>query len=266
MGRWVVVLAVVAGGVLSWSAARADGPPPDKTELARAHVKAAIAYYDEARYEDAAREMNAAYALKPLADLQYNLAQCYERLNRLDEAVVAYQKYYEGSPDAPDRDQVRARILNLKERADAIAKGQSVPAAQPVEKVVFKTIVVYKALPPPPGRAARWAAYGCWVLAAGGLATGVAFSVLAKQAADSVTHGGSVGNPPPFDGTIRSTQDSGKNDPIIAGVGFAVGALALGGGVALYLIGNKIDREAPKVTLAPSFGPSGGGLVALGRF
>ena len=30
------------------------------TERARIHLKAAIAYYDEARYEDAAREMEAA--------------------------------------------------------------------------------------------------------------------------------------------------------------------------------------------------------------
>src|SRR5438445_7877422 len=75
----------------------------DRTEKARIHVKAAIDYYDQGRYEDSAREMNAAYQLKPLADLQYNLAQCYERLNRLDDAVAAYRKYVDGKPDAADR-------------------------------------------------------------------------------------------------------------------------------------------------------------------
>src|SRR5438105_11377844 len=75
----------------------------DKTERARIHLKAAIAYYDEARYDDAVREMEAAYALKPLPDLQYNLAQCYERLGRYVDAAKAYETYLQQSPTAPDR-------------------------------------------------------------------------------------------------------------------------------------------------------------------
>ena len=251
----LLVVACALVGVTRLAAAQDEA-----TEKARIHVKAAIDYYDQARYEEAAREMNAAYQLKPLADLQYNLAQCYERLNRLDDAVAAYQKYVDGKVDANDRAQVEERIVNLRER---IKSGAAAPAP---EKVVFKTIVVYREAPPKPGRAARWAAYGCFVLAAAGLATGIAFAVEARLASDSVTRGGNPAMPPVFDGSIRSTQDSGRYDPIIAGVGFGVAALAAGGGIALYLIGNKIDREAPKLTLAPSLSPVGGGLVAAGSF
>ncbi len=232
----------------------------DQTDRARAHVTAAVGFYDHARYDDAVREMNAAYALKPLADLQYNLAQCYERLNRLEDAVAAYQKYVEGKPEALDRADVLERMASLRERLE---HGQNAP---PPERVVFKTIVVYREAPPPPGRAARWAAYGCFTLAAAGLATGIAFAVLAKQAANQVTSGGDSSNSVPFDGGIRAAQDSGRTDPIIAGVGFGMAALAAGGGVALLLIGRKIDREAPKLTLAPAFSPTGGGLVAAWRF
>jgi len=82
----------------------------DKTERARIHLKAAIAYYDEARYEDAAREMEAAYQLKPLPDLQYNLAQCYERMGRYDDAAKAYESYLACKPEAPDKRQVMQRI------------------------------------------------------------------------------------------------------------------------------------------------------------
>jgi hypothetical protein len=132
--------------------------------------------------------------------------------------------------------------------------------------VVFKTIVVYREVPPPPGRAARWAAYGCFGLAAAGLATGIAFAVLAKQSSDQVTTGGNRVNPMPFAGAPASAQDSGKIDPIISGVGFGVAALAAGGGIALFLVGRKIDREAPKLTLAPTFSPTGGGVAAAWRF
>src|SRR5437588_111112 len=91
----------------------------------------------------------------------------------------------------------RAEIDEKTERAQAQAAGQVVPPP-PVEKVVLKTIIVYKELPPPPGRVARWAAYALWVVAAAGVATGIAYAVLASQAADAVTHGGNLMSPMPF--------------------------------------------------------------------
>ncbi len=257
MHRALVVVCLLAG------LARAE--PDEKTERARAHVKAAIAYYDEGKYEDSAKEMATAYELKPLADLQYNLAQCFERLNRLDEAAAAYERYLAGKADAPDRKQVQTRIEVLRERARAESSGKPPPAPLVQEKVVLKTIIVYKEVPPPPGRAARWAAYGLFGLAVAAVASGVAFAVLAQQASDGVSKGGNAATPGPYD-AVRGIEDGGKTDVIVSGVSFGVAGLALGGGLAMYFIGRKIDREAPKYTLAPSFGPTGGGLVVAGRF
>src|SRR5438874_4555154 len=121
MGRIILALLLLLG---SARLARAEQDP--KTERARIHLKAAIAYYDEARYEDAAREMEAAYALKPLPDLQYNLAQCYERLGRYTDAATAYQTYLKANAGANDRKLVETRIANLRERAAATAAGSQV--------------------------------------------------------------------------------------------------------------------------------------------
>jgi tetratricopeptide (TPR) repeat protein len=239
----------------------------DKTERARIHLKAAIAYYDEARYEDAAREMEAAYSLKPLPDLQYNLAQCYERLGRYADAATAYETYLKGNGAANDRKLVETRIANLRERAAATAAGSQVAPLPPTgEKVVFKTIVVYKTAPPPPGRGVRIAAYGLGVLALGAAASGVAFAVLAKQNADYVTTHGSTTGSITFDGPARDAQKAGQTDVIVSGVSFGVAALCAGGAIGLYLLGNKIDKEAPKLTMAPSLSPTGGGLLLAGRF
>src|SRR5689334_3874125 len=101
MRRWLVA------GLLLVSLRMAQAQD-DKTERARIHVKSAIAYYDDGNYESSAREMEAAYRLKPLPDLQYNLAQCYERLNRLSDAADAYTRYLDGKTDAPDRKSVEA--------------------------------------------------------------------------------------------------------------------------------------------------------------
>src|SRR3954468_8960949 len=95
------ILALVC--LLSLGSARLAHAEDEKTERARIHLKAAIAYYDEARYEDAAREMESAYALKPLPDLQYNLAQCYDRLGRYTDAATAYETYLKANSAATDR-------------------------------------------------------------------------------------------------------------------------------------------------------------------
>jgi hypothetical protein len=211
--------------------------------------------------------MEAAYQLKPLPDLQYNLAQCYERLGRYTDAATAYETYLKANAGAPDRKLVETRIGNLRDRAAATAAGsQAAPLPPTGEKVVFKTIVVYKTAPPPPGRGVRIAAYGLGVLALGALASGIAFAVLAKQNADTVSKGGSTTNPPTFDGTARDAQKSGQADVIVEGVSFGVAALCAGGAVGLYLLGNKIDKEAPKLTMAPSLSPHGGGFVLAGSF
>ena len=260
MGRLGFVLLLVI------SATRLAFAQDQKTERARIHLKAAIAYYDEARYDDAVREMEAAYALRPLPDLQYNLAQCYERLGRYEDAAKAYETYLAGNPAAPDRKLVETRIGNLRERAKAVAAGSQAPPPPPQAKVVFKTIVVYKQAPPPPGRGVRIAAYGAGVVALGALASGIAFAVLAKQAADEVSRDGNTTTPPTFDGSARDAQKTGQTDVVVSAVSFGVAALAAGGAVGLYLLGNKIDKEAPKLTMAPSLSPTGGGLVVAGRF
>lgn len=245
----------------------------DQAERARTHLKAGISYYDVGRYEDAAREMEAAFALKALPDLQYNIAQCYERLNRLGDAAGAYRKYLDGKPGAEDTKSVQARIAHLEERAKQEAAGTAppTPLPPPTEKVVFKTIIVYREAPPPPGRATRWAAIGVAVLALAALGSGIAFTILAKQNSDFVskgdaTHVVSPGMPMPFDGKASEAQAALQSDTIIAGVSYGVAGVAALGAIGLYLLGNKIDREAPKVTLAPTISPTGGGFAIAGIF
>lgn len=261
MARLVVCLAALFAA--AHPALAQDDTP---TERARVHLKAGIAYYDEARYEDAAREMETAYGIKPLPDLQYNLAQCYERLGRYEAAAHAYERYLGGNAAAPDCRLVTTRIANLRERAQAQAAGAQAPPPVSTEKVVFKTIVIYKEAPPPPGRGVRYAAYGAGVLALAGLASGIAFAVLAKQEADTVTKGGSTSAPPVFDGSARVAQSTGQTDVIVSAVSFGVAALCAGGAVGLYVLGHKIDKEAPKLSLAPTFAPKLAALSLTGRF
>ena len=102
--------------------------------------------------------------------------------------------------------------------------------------------------------------------------------MLTTQAASTVHDGGDVGMPTSFDNQ-RATQDAAHLYPIGTGVGFAVGGLAIGGAVGLYMASRKIDREASKQReqdqaliprVAPFYARSGAGetagLVVAGRF
>ena len=269
MKTGVLTLALLLG--VPGSARAVDDPA---VRIARIHLRAGMADYDEGRYAEAAAEMEQAYAVKPLPELQYNRAQCYERLGRFADAVRAYEAYVAGTPPSDETELVKKRIENLRGRAEGIPPAPAAP-----EKVVFKTLVVYRDTPPPPGRAARAAAYGLGALGLAGLATGVAFAVLTSQASHDVRSGGSVSEPPVFDGALRSKQDAARLYPIGTGVGFGIGALAIGGAVGLWVYSRKIDREAQREreqelaklpTLSPFYASHAGqtttGLALSGRF
>ena len=236
---------------------------------ARAHVKKAVALYDDARYEDAAVEMEAAYKILPLPELQYNLAQCYERTGRPREAAAAYRRYVAGKPGADDRAQVEERVRNLDERAKKMAEGIAAPPP-PVEKVVLKTVIVYREAPPRPGRGARVAAYGLGVLALAAIGSGVTCAVLAGRDATQVQQAANPMNPMSFGGTA-ATESAGHTDVILAWTSFGLAAVGAAGAVALYALGNKIDNESPPPVasaprIAPIFGTSMAGFALAGSF
>jgi len=84
---------------------------------ARAHFLRGQAAYDTGDYATAVSEWRTAYGLDARPLLQYNLAQAYERLGQLQEAVTAYETYVNSSDADPDRmSSARARVAALRER------------------------------------------------------------------------------------------------------------------------------------------------------
>jgi tetratricopeptide (TPR) repeat protein len=271
------VAALAASWLLDGAAASARPRPPEvdpQAQAARVHLAAGIAYFSEGRFEEALHEMESAHRLAPVADLEYNLGQCLERLGRFADAAAAYRRYLDGKRDADDRKEVEAEIARLAESAPAADPSKPPPAEAappkppppPQHEVVFKTIVVYRLPPPPPGRGARISALALVVLSAGALACGIATAVLAQQAADQVTAGATVGQPVVFDGALRDAESRSDTYRVIAYVTFGVAALAAAGSLGLFFYGRKIDREAPKLALSPAAAPGFAGLALAGRF
>lgn len=88
---------------------------PD-TEIARRRFQKGIEYYATADYEKALAEFEAARRVKAAAALDYNIARCLDRLERLDAAIKEYEKYVAAAPNDADTPGVKERITVLKTR------------------------------------------------------------------------------------------------------------------------------------------------------
>jgi tetratricopeptide (TPR) repeat protein len=129
-----VVLVVLLSAAMP---ARADIADDPNTESAKRHFSEAMKFYEASDYSAALRELEAGRAAKPLAAFDFNIGRCLDRLERLPEAIEAYQRYVDSQPTPEDAPTVRARIDQIRERLARLP----VPAVTPVEKPVE---------PPPP--------------------------------------------------------------------------------------------------------------------
>jgi len=256
----VAIFAVSVGALASTIARAADQVISDVTVLA-ADVDAAKSQlaigqqaYDEARHEEALVAFEAAYAAYPLADFQYNIGLCHERLGHVEAAILAFESYLGGKPDAKDRLTVERRI--------AVLEGAQREAVSPpvMSHVATTPRPLADLIDPFPSRTERRTddprTNGKRAIAGGAsaLALGVGIGV-----------GGGLGF-----GLMSAKRDAqpGRDrdaDRLFALeiASIAVGAVLVGTGIGLVVVGKRKQRRARgHAWLAPT--PSG--LVFAGRF
>lgn len=102
----------LAAALVAVSAGAAD----DTTEHARRLFQTGRELYQQARYREAIAEFERAYALKPHGAIQFNIAQCFEKLGDLSSAIESYKRYLAEVPKAEDRATVLLVIGNLEQR------------------------------------------------------------------------------------------------------------------------------------------------------
>src|SRR5712671_1345143 len=96
----------------------------DARSDAKRHFRDGMAMIAAGQLERGIAELKLAYAIKPHADLLYNIARAYVDLGRIPEALDYFHRYVATDPD--DRPQVEAVMARL-----AGAIGARPPAAQP---------------------------------------------------------------------------------------------------------------------------------------
>lgn len=117
--------ALAAGTAVAATASAQGGTDEDR---AQAHFVSGRAYYEQARYEDAAREFLESYRLSARPELLENASRAYERALLFDQAIATLEQMLERHPDPASDASIRERIANLERLRDRVRSGAAEPA------------------------------------------------------------------------------------------------------------------------------------------
>jgi hypothetical protein len=279
LGRWLVtgIVSLCSTGAL---AADTKTPfPPCTTAPTEADRKAAQGAFaagqgsfNEADYATAITYWRDAYRRDCTAHaLLLNLARAYELKTDRSEAVNALETYLQRKPDAPDADQIRRRIDNLKSQMVAAAPQPVAPVAPP------PTIAPVSATPIAPEGAEKGHGAGAApfiIVGAGGVIAIVGAVVLAggaKKVKDAEDACPNRKCPAGQEGAIQDGND-GRNQETIGGVVLGIGVAAVAGGLVWHFVSKPSNSaQAPGATsrgagLTPVVSPGFAGLSLAGSF
>jgi len=244
----------VAGLALTFAVpVRADD---SATEQARKHYETGTQQYDLGHWDDAIREFEKAYELRPDPSFLYNLAQANRRKGDLKRALDLYKNYLIKIPKGPQRAEVEEKIAALQKQIDEAAAPKPVapglePSAAPTAPAPIPSPAVPEqtatpSVAPPgtgPGPQAETTAASPPV-------------TQPDQGAPVATPPGTTTTPVPAAAATTSTLPAPPRGRSlrIAGIACgAVGLVSLGTGVAFGLRARSLSD---KVSGAATFNPS----------
>ncbi len=217
--------------------------------------------YDGAKYEDALSDFLEAASLYASPDFQYNIGLCYEKLDKLDEAIKAFRTYLKTKADANDRANVEDRIARLEQTVKMRKQGSDLEPTTP------------RSEPTKPANDRAFMVGGGVLLGVGALIAiggGIGFGLGARRKSKELDR--IQGEDNPDRRTFEQAQDieqRGKSLELGQIVMAAVGGAIAIGGVALLAVGaarKGSTRRAGSARVAPGIGDKTLGIVVSGRF
>ena len=255
------LFAVILALLMPMTSLRAQPAADDPDiEIARRRFKVGMQFYADQNYEKALAEFEAARRVMPAPGLDYNIARCFDRLERYEDAIREYEKYLQQQPNAADSASTRERVAKLRARVTTpVTKPEPKPEPKPDPKPEPHVTPSTTPPAPPPAPTATVAvtapAPASKPSYTPAIAVGVTAGVLAVVGAGLLGHVGSRVNDLEREcGTACAPK---RVDPLrqqaVAGyamMGLAVTALIVD--VALIAV-TASKRSKPRVSLLPDW-------------
>ena len=220
---------------------------------AKEHFAVAEKAYKGGDYSKAVQEYLTAYQLAPLNGLLFNIGQSYRMAGDKEKALAYYEKYVEFEPAGAQVTDAKQYIQDLKVDVETSKKERETQEAEAREKAEAdakaKAAADTKAKAATDAKARAEAEDAGSGLRTGGYVVG-GLGVAAVAVGIAVAAGGSSG----------------------AGIGVAAGGAALiGGGIAMYIVGNNQKKEALQKAgltsfVVPTVAPGFAGVAWGGSF
>lgn len=245
------------------------------TDIAKQHYLLGEKLFNVSRYSEALSEFEKAYKLFPSPLLIFNIARCHELLAQLEKSIEYYERFLKMDPEASGASVIRARIVALKERLDAMKKeslerdtAREGAAIRPVRGTGTETERP-TAGDEPAGGGTRWTGVVGWTAVGVGAATVVTGIILGGLAAAR----GSEFETGVTDGLeyseLMAIKDSGEGYETAQIATIVVGSVVTAAGVGLLLWDRsraRQERGAGLPFVVPYVTASGAGLSGCARF
>jgi tetratricopeptide (TPR) repeat protein len=252
--RVVLLLALLAACPAAAPAQPARPPSRAVAEL----LERGLRHYERQQYDDARRDLEAAFALEPRPEVLYALGQTWRMLGDCRRATRYYQLYLEVSPTGK---RALAARLNVERCRPALQQSPRPEAAAPPASAPALTAPMPPPRPGPPARGPwtrDWIGHG---LAATGLAAlGAGLGVWLSGRADAAQARRSSR----YDVFLDRTDAARTKQIVAVSLGASGGALLVGGVLHYLLRPRRGGEGAPRITAGVA--PHGMALGVSGRF
>jgi tetratricopeptide (TPR) repeat protein len=261
-------IVLVAASAQAGGQRRHGAPAQSPQDEARDLYKKGMTHYEIGDFDVAIEEFKRAYALTSAPGLLFNIAQVYRMKKDPEQAVYFYRTYLRLVPDAPNRADVEALLvenqklldeLKAKQRADEEAAAATAAAAA----AAAKSAVASAPPPPPPPkprpwRAELWSGVAAGAVGLGALAAAVALGARSSADASKISSANAEGDVP-WDTTKQQLWRDGQNSATAATALYVAGGALVAAGAVLVGIGVRDRARARSYAVVPS--PHGAALV-----
>jgi hypothetical protein len=147
--RQTIARAMVVATALALAIpARAQDANTEKNE-AKEHYLKGTKHFNLGRFDDAIKEYELAYEAKDDPVLLYNIAQAHRLAGHHEKAYFYYRSYLQAAPKSPIRDEVNAKIEELRKIIAQESKVQNMPPTAPLPPKAAHAETTPTVTPPP---------------------------------------------------------------------------------------------------------------------